>query len=56
MNTKLLILSTWIFYLLGKDSPDQVWFFCMCLGAGSAVCCFFYNMAHRRSAPAKKQA
>ena len=53
MNTKHLIILTWIFYLLGKDGPDQVWLFCAALGTCLSVCSFFYRIENRYNKPKK---
>ena len=54
MGPKLLIFLTGTFYLLGKDSQDQVWLFCTLMGAFLTVCSFFYQIENRHKKPEKK--
>lgn len=54
MNTKILIFLAWIFYLVVRQTADEVWRFCLVYSCVLATCAFFYHLDNK-AAPSKKK-
>jgi hypothetical protein len=54
MNPKLLLVLSWIFYLIVRRTNDEIWLFCLILGCILTVCAFFYRQEKKLEAGEKK--
>ena len=55
MNIKIMLLLTWVFYLINQRSPDDIWFFCLLYSCILTVCAIFYRMENADQSSAKRK-
>ena len=55
MNIKIMLILTWVFYLINLRSPDDLWFFCLLYSGILTVCAFFYRMENADHSSAKRK-
>ncbi len=48
MNTKLLLLITWLLYFVVIQTADDVWRFYLVYSCVLTACAIFYNREHKR--------
>lgn len=56
MNVKILLILSWVFYMVHRRSPDDLWFFCLLYSCILTVCAIFYRMENHGQPPPKRRA
>ena len=54
MSTKLYVFLAWVFYLVVRQTSDEVWQFCLIYSCVLAICIFFYAQENKTKTPKKK--
>jgi low temperature requirement protein LtrA len=54
MNTKLLILLSWIFYFALLQTADEFWRFCLVYSCVLVAFSFFYRWENKSNTPKNK--
>ena len=47
MNSKLLLVLMWAFYIAVRRTGDDLWLFCLIVSGTLTVCTFFYNLENK---------
>jgi hypothetical protein len=55
MSTKLLIILTGIFYMVARQTADEIWQFCLIYSAVLSPCAYFFQKENRTAKPNKKK-